>query len=84
MDANGAALDRAVQRIRAYAPDMLVVSLGVDRFESDPVGGFQRQTEDFLRVGQVIGRTGLPTHFVKKGGFALDALDVNVANVLCG
>ena len=84
MDGYGAALDSAVQRIRAYAPDMLVVSLGVDTFEGDPVGGFHLQTDDFLRVGQAIGRIGLPTHFVMEGGYALDALGANVANVLSG
>jgi len=80
----GVALDTAVQRIRAYAPDMLVVSLGVDTFEGDPVGGFVLQTDDFLKVGQAIGRIGLPTHFVMEGGYALDALGVNVANILAG
>lgn len=80
----GAALDSAVQRIRTYAPDFLVVSLGVDAFVDDPVGGFRLFTEDFLRVGQAIGRIGLPTQFVMEGGYALNALGANVANVLSG
>ncbi len=46
-DVYGPAIDHAIDRIRAYAPDMLVVSLGVDAFEGDPVGGFRLQTADF-------------------------------------
>ena len=76
-----AAHGTAVQRIRAYAPD---VSLGVDTFGGDPVGGFLLQTEDFLKVGQAIGRIGLPTQFVMEGGYALDALGANVANIMSG
>lgn len=84
IDGYGAALDTAVQHIHSFAPDVLVVSLGVDTFHGDPVGGFLLQTEDFLKVGQAIGRIGLPTHFVMEGGYALDALGANVANILSG
>ncbi|TIW30241.1 MAG: histone deacetylase family protein, partial [Mesorhizobium sp.] len=33
------ALDVAFQRIRAFAPEALVVALGLDAFEGDPFGG---------------------------------------------
>ena len=78
------ALDMAVQRLRDYAPDVLVVSLGVDTFARDPVGGFLLQTDDFVRVGQAIARVAVPTQFVMEGGYALDALGANVANILTG
>ena len=33
------ALDTALARIRAFAPDALVIALGLDAFEGDPFGG---------------------------------------------
>lgn len=83
-DTYGPALDHAIRRIRAYAPDMLVVSLGVDAFEGDPVGGFRLQTADFRKIGQAIARLELPSHFVMEGGYAVEALGANVAAVLTG
>ena len=83
-DTYGPALDHAIQRIRAYAPDMLVISLGVDAYEGDPVGGFRLQTTDFARIGQAIARLDLASHFVMEGGCAVEALGANVAAVLTG
>jgi acetoin utilization deacetylase AcuC-like enzyme len=83
-DTYGPALDHAIQRIRAYAPDMLVVSLGVDAYEGDPVGGFRLQTTDFARIGRAIAKLDLASHFVMEGGYAVEALGANVAAVLTG
>lgn len=78
----GPALQTALDRIRAYAPDVLVVSLGVDTFEGDPVGGFTLQSPDYLDIGKRLAGLDLPTHFVMEGGYAIDALGLNVANVI--
>lgn len=83
-DAYGPALEHGLGRIRAFGPDLLVVSLGVDAYEGDPVGGFRLQTPDFRRIGQAIAGLGLPSHFVMEGGYAIDALGANVAAVLTG
>lgn len=80
----GPALDMALDRIQAYAPDTLVVSLGVDSFADDPVGGFNLQSPDFVTIGAAIAKAGLPTHFVMEGGYAMAALGTNVANVITG
>lgn len=78
------AMAAAAARIKAFAPDVLVLSLGVDTFDGDPVGGFCLQTPDYLRLGQAIAQLGLPTHFVMEGGYSVDALGQNVCNVLTG
>lgn len=78
------AIETAAARIKAFAPDVLVLSLGVDTFDGDPVGGFCLQTPDYLRLGQAIARLGLPTHFVMEGGYSVEALGQNVSNVLTG
>ena len=78
------ALDTASAAIRRYAADVLVVSLGVDGYKNDPVGGFALESEDFTEIGRAIGKFGRPTLFIMEGGYALEAFGVNVVNVLSG
>lgn len=78
------ALATAISRIRNYDPDVLVVSLGVDSFAGDPVGGFKLQSPDFVDIGKKIRSMNLPTHFIMEGGYAMSALGTNVANVIEG
>ena len=64
--------------------EALVVSLGLDTFEGDPISGFQLKSDDYLRVGEDLARAGLPTVFVFEGGYAVADLGVNAVNVLDG
>jgi acetoin utilization deacetylase AcuC-like enzyme len=78
------ALTAALERIRTFSPDALVLSLGVDTYREDPVGGFLLDVEDFPRVGERVGALGLPTVIVQEGGYALPVLGANVAGFLRG
>ena len=78
------ALQLALQRIAAFGAEALVVSLGLDTYEGDPISGFTLASDDFLQVGEDLARAGLPTVFVFEGGYAVDALGVNAVNVLEG
>ncbi|MGQ3279878.1 MAG: histone deacetylase family protein, partial [Shinella sp.] len=78
------ALAAAIARIRTFGPDVLIVSLGVDTFVGDPVGGFRLETPDFLTIGADISTLGLKTLFVMEGGYAIAALGTNTANVITG
>jgi acetoin utilization deacetylase AcuC-like enzyme len=80
----GPALDTAMRRIAEFAPDAIVVSLGVDTFEKDPISKFKLKHEDYLRTGEVIAAAGKPTLFVMEGGYAVDELGINAVNVLQG
>ncbi len=80
----GPALDDAVVRIAAFRPDRLVVSLGVDTFEKDPISKFKLRHDDYFRIGEAIARGGAPTLFVMEGGYAVDEIGVNAVNVLEG
>jgi acetoin utilization deacetylase AcuC-like enzyme len=79
-----ALLEDAMQAINKYSPDVLVVSLGVDTFEKDPIGKFQFQGKDYLRLGEAIARLKKPTLFAMEGGYAINELGTNIANVLLG
>ena len=76
------ALELALEAIAQYGAQALVVSLGVDTFAGDPISGFALQSQDYLRMGERIARAGLPTVLVFEGGYAVEAVGVNVANVL--
>jgi acetoin utilization deacetylase AcuC-like enzyme len=79
----GEALHAALAVVGRAAPDGVVVSLGVDTALEDP-DGFELEGDDYLRMGEHIGTLGLPTLFVQEGGYCLDVLGRNVANVLSG
>lgn len=83
-DAWSIALVDALDRIRRYAPDALIVSLGVDTFERDPISFFKLSSDDFSRYGHAIAGLSLPTLFVMEGGYAVQEIGINTRNVLSG
>lgn len=80
----GAALDVACRKIDAFGAEAIVVSLGLDTFEGDPISHFRLKTTDYPRVGARIAALGRPTVFVLEGGYAVDALGANAVAVLTG
>ncbi|MES2993092.1 MAG: histone deacetylase family protein [Pseudomonadota bacterium] len=78
------ALHAGLAAIRAAGAQALVVSLGVDTFEGDPISGFLLRSGDYLQLGQDIAAARLPTVFVFEGGYAVAEVGVNTVNVLDG
>ena len=78
------ALAVALRRIATFAPDVLLVSLGLDTFENDPISRFKLARPDYLRLGEAIAKAKLPTLFLFEGGYNLDALAEITVNVLEG
>jgi acetoin utilization deacetylase AcuC-like enzyme len=77
-------LDAGLKLIEEYAPDSIVVSLGLDTFIDDPISEFRLLNDDYLTVGQRIAALGTPTLFVLEGGYAVSELGTNAVNVLKG
>ena len=78
------ALQKALDKIAAYRPDVLLVSLGLDSYEQDPISFFKLKSDNYTTMGRLIAELGLPTQFIFEGGYAVDALGTNTANVLEG
>ncbi|ARV18809.1 Acetylpolyamine aminohydrolase [Curvibacter sp. AEP1-3] len=78
------ALETALAGIARFGADALVVSLGMDTFEGDPISGFKLRTDDYLRIGERLAKAGLPTVFIFEGGYAVEEVGVNAVNVLQG
>jgi acetoin utilization deacetylase AcuC-like enzyme len=78
------AFETAAKMIRAFAPSALVVALGLDASEHDPLAGLAVTTPGFRRIGAALARLGLPTVLVQEGGYLSDILGQNLTAVLAG
>jgi acetoin utilization deacetylase AcuC-like enzyme len=78
------ALGQAMRAIQRSQAETLVVSLGTDTFERDPISFFKLKADDFTRMGQTLATLDLPTLFVMEGGYAVEEIGINTVNVLTG
>ena len=76
------ALAKGCVLVDEYAPDFVIVSLGLDTFIEDPISQFRLTTEDYLQLGSRVAKLGVPMLFVLEGGYAIDNIGENTANVL--
>ena len=83
-DAVLAALDQAIDAIAAFGPELLIVSLGVDTYELDPIGDLAVTTDGFREQGRRCSGLGLPTVVLQEGGYHIDHLGRNVHAFLSG
>jgi acetoin utilization deacetylase AcuC-like enzyme len=72
------------EEARRFAPDALVVSLGVDAAAADPESPLQVTERGFTRAGRALAGVGVPTVFVQEGGYDLEHLGPLVLSVLRG
>lgn len=79
-----ATLQKALQILSDFAPQALVVPLGLDTYEGDPISGFKLKSHHYFQVGHAIAALGLPTLFTLEGGYAVADFGVNTVNVLEG
>ena len=77
-------LEEAIRQIQKFNSSALIVSLGVDTYKEDPISFFCLETYDYLHCGKQLSKLNLPTVFVLEGGYALEMVGQNVANVLIG
>jgi acetoin utilization deacetylase AcuC-like enzyme len=77
-------LDTAIAAVTKFAPGALVVALGLDAFEGDPLRGLAVSTRGFGRVGERIAQIALPTVLVQEGGYLSAELGDNLSSFLQG
>jgi len=76
------ALGGALDNIRAFDPGILLVSLGLDAQENDPLGILKVTTAGFGAVARQIAGLALPTILIQEGGYLCDELGANLAAFL--
>lgn len=79
-----AALDKAGKAIADFDPGLLLIALGLDASESDPLRGLSVTTPGFRRIGAAVAAMGFPTVFIQEGGYLSGALSDNLSAVLEG
>jgi acetoin utilization deacetylase AcuC-like enzyme len=83
-DAYLGALGRALDAVDAFDPGLLVVSLGVDTFHTDPISDFAVTQDGYDRCGRAVAALGRPTVVLLEGGYDLAAVGENVRRWLVG
>lgn len=78
------AVAEGLDRVARFAPGALVLSLGLDAHEGDPLAGLAVTTEGFERAGALVAEARLPTVIVQEGGYLGPALASNLAAALGG
>jgi acetoin utilization deacetylase AcuC-like enzyme len=77
-------LSAAIDAIDQFSPDALVIALGLDAFEGDPLQGLAISTSGFGRIGKRIAEIALPTVIVQEGGYLSNELGTNLSAFLEG
>lgn len=79
-----AVLKEAISEVEKFNPDYLVVSLGFDTYENDPICNFKLTIPFYEKMGREIKKINKPTLIVQEGGYAVDALGEMAYNFLKG
>ena len=64
-------LEEALSRIDSFCPEAMVVALGLDAFQGDPLAGLSITTEGFQKIGRAIAALKLPSVLVQEVGLPL-------------
>ncbi|MBE0666963.1 MAG: histone deacetylase family protein, partial [Bacteroidales bacterium] len=70
-------LTRALNIIRDFKPDYLIIALGLDTAKGDPTGTWSFTQDNFLNNGRLIGALQIPILVVQEGGYKNQSLGSN-------
>jgi acetoin utilization deacetylase AcuC-like enzyme len=79
-----AALERGLEGIESSNAPLLVVSLGVDTYQSDPICDLALTTPVYEAIGRRVADLTLRTVVIQEGGYHLPSLGANVVGFLRG
>ena len=77
-------LEQALERVEAFQPRCLVLSVGLDIAKGDPTGAWTITTDGFERIGGAIAGLGLPMLVVQEGGYDTRVIGRNARAFLSG
>ncbi len=73
------ALEKALDEMARFKPELIAVSAGFDAYEKDPLSDAPLQAEDFRWLGARIRETGTPSFSVLEGGYSADLPELILA-----
>ncbi|NCN82511.1 MAG: histone deacetylase family protein [Candidatus Pacebacteria bacterium] len=77
-------LEEALAWIAQFEPKFLIVSLGLDTHESDPIADFALTTGYYQTMAKTISGLGLPQITVLEGGYSTTSIGENMVSFLGG
>jgi acetoin utilization deacetylase AcuC-like enzyme len=81
-------LQQAMEAIKSFGAQSLVVSLGLDTYNGDPCAirraGFKLEGQDYLHMGEMIASSNLQTIVIQEGGYYMEMVPQAVADFLYG
>ncbi len=78
------AIAQALGAIGEFRPGALMLSLGLDAHENDPLLGMKVSFDGFRRAGQMIAAAGYPTVIVQEGGYLSADLTTSLVSFMNG
>ncbi len=79
-----AAVQQGVAAVRSFGAEALVVSLGFDASEHEPLNALNVTAEGFARAGAMIGALRLPSAIIQEGGYNVELLGTLLGRFLTG
>ena len=67
-------LEKALQVIGSYNPEVLAISMGFDTFEGDPLAGQKLTEKGYEKIGKMIKGINLPTFITLEGGYNVEKI----------
>ena len=77
-------LSEALNILRRFRPDFLVISLGLDIMAGDPTGAFKVTVKGMQRIGELFSSFRIPVLVVQEGGYTLRNLRLGAAAFFTG
>jgi acetoin utilization deacetylase AcuC-like enzyme len=67
-------LEKALQAVGSFRPEMLAVSMGFDTFGGDPLAGQKLTEKGYEKMGKMVSGLNIPTFITLEGGYAVDKI----------
>lgn len=69
-----AMVDQGLARVREFGAEALVLALGYDAHEADPLSALAVTTDAYRAIGAKVAAAGLPLVVVQEGGYGIDVI----------
>jgi len=72
-------LEKAMDDLKQFGPDLIAVSAGFDAYANDPLANSPLEAEDFFWLGKELRGLGVPLFSLLEGGYSEDLPDLILA-----
>jgi acetoin utilization deacetylase AcuC-like enzyme len=77
-------LNKALEEVKKFKPELLGISAGFDTYKDDPIAGLNLSEKSYFEIGKNISKLGLPLFAVLEGGYHVEKLPECVYQFLDG